>query len=323
VTDREKYGLRGAVHSLRHEFAELDFATEQWQPPRHYSVTVFLRDGRLDQTETHNPDGSVVQSVYLYDGAGRLVEIRSGDSAWTNHYDDLGRIARVTGPSGDRERVRYEADGRHMRIQLVPPEFQARNTLFSCGVEGSEHSYNAQGTVEVHTLFDTVGRAVEMQFLNAAGGLLNRVVCTYDSEGRLLREAQIPGGALQLRDRLLMRMAGLGGEMSSVEYQYDSEGQRIAADRCLGKVMNERMTWRYDQSGNKIEETHDETKHELAMGLTGMKSVKESRSRHSVRFEYQYDEQGNWTEQVVSTRPEPNPNFQRQNIQRRVLTYWG
>jgi YD repeat-containing protein len=322
VTDREKYGLRGDVHSLRQEFAELDFTTEGWLPARHSSVTVFLRDGRLDHIENHNPDGSVVRSVYRYDSAGRLTEMRSGDSSWTHHYDDLGRIVRVIGPSGDLERFRYETNGSRLRIQLVPSETQARNAMFSCGVEGSEHSYSAQGTVEIHTLYDTAGHTVEIRFLNAGGGLLNRVVCMYDPEGRLLREGQIPGEALPIRDLLLMQMAGLGGEISSTEYEYDSQGRRIVANRCLGKVMNERVARRYDQFGNKIEETHDETKCDLSVGPTGMKPDKESHSCQSVRFEYQYDEQGNWTEQVVSTRPEPNPNFQPQNVHRRVITYW-
>lgn len=323
MTDREKYGLRGAVHSLREEFAELNFTTEQWLPPRHSCITAFLRDGHLDQTEFHNPDDSVVQSVYHYDSRGRLAEIRSGDSVMTHLYDDLGRLARVTCRTGDRERFRYQADGSRLRIQFVPPEMQARNVMFGCSVEGSEHSYSAHGAAEVHTLYDTSGRAMEMRFLNCRGGLLNRAVFAYDSEGRLVREAQVLGAAARLRARVLMRLAGLSRQqISSVEYQYDPEGRRIAARSRLGKVMDERVIWCYDQFGNKIEEAHEEVRRELALGLTGMKTASERRSCRYVCFEYQYDEQGNWTEQVVSTRPEENPNFQPQNIRRRLLTYW-
>ena len=41
------------------------------------------------------------------------------------------------------------------------------------------------------------------------------------------------------------------------------------------------------------------------------------------RFEYVYDAQGNWTERIVSHRVEPNPDFQRGNIERRALTYYA
>ena len=40
------------------------------------------------------------------------------------------------------------------------------------------------------------------------------------------------------------------------------------------------------------------------------------------RFEYTYDAQGNWTERVVGSRLEPNPNFQRSNVERRQLSYY-
>jgi hypothetical protein len=40
------------------------------------------------------------------------------------------------------------------------------------------------------------------------------------------------------------------------------------------------------------------------------------------RFEYRYDAQGNWTERVVSYRLEPNPDFQRSNVERREITYY-
>ena len=42
-----------------------------------------------------------------------------------------------------------------------------------------------------------------------------------------------------------------------------------------------------------------------------------------VRFEYQYDAHGNWTERVVSQRLEPNADERPSNIERRTISYYG
>jgi YD repeat-containing protein len=41
-----------------------------------------------------------------------------------------------------------------------------------------------------------------------------------------------------------------------------------------------------------------------------------------VRFQYQYDAYGNWTERIVSQRLEPNADMRPSNIERRTITYY-
>jgi hypothetical protein len=41
-----------------------------------------------------------------------------------------------------------------------------------------------------------------------------------------------------------------------------------------------------------------------------------------VRFEYQYDAYGNWTERVVSQRMEPNTDERPSNVERRTIAYY-
>jgi len=41
------------------------------------------------------------------------------------------------------------------------------------------------------------------------------------------------------------------------------------------------------------------------------------------RFDFLYDVHGNWTERVVSYRLEPNPDFQRSNVERSAITYYA
>jgi hypothetical protein len=40
-----------------------------------------------------------------------------------------------------------------------------------------------------------------------------------------------------------------------------------------------------------------------------------------VKFEYQYDAHGNWTERIVSQRLEPNADERPSNIERRTIAY--
>ena len=53
-----------------------------------------------------------------------------------------------------------------------------------------------------------------------------------------------------------------------------------------------------------------------------LRSAKETSHTQLTRLEYKYDAQGNWTELVVWSRLEPNPNFQRSNVERRQFTYY-
>jgi FtsZ-binding cell division protein ZapB len=41
------------------------------------------------------------------------------------------------------------------------------------------------------------------------------------------------------------------------------------------------------------------------------------------QLEYLYDEHENWIERIVSFRSESKPNFQRSNIERRIINYYS
>jgi hypothetical protein len=51
--------------------------------------------------------------------------------------------------------------------------------------------------------------------------------------------------------------------------------------------------------------------------------TKEISHTQNTRFEYTYDAGGNWTEKVLWSRLEPNPNFQLSNMERREITYYA
>ena len=80
----------------------------------------------------------------------------------------------------------------------------------------------------------------------------------------------------------------------------------------------------YDEHGNTTEHTEEHESCKIGIDEEGNPhTTPDHASRQYLRFEYQYDTHGNWTERVVWTRIEPNPNFERSNIERREIAYYS
>jgi hypothetical protein len=90
-----------------------------------------------------------------------------------------------------------------------------------------------------------------------------------------------------------------------------------------GTLSEDRTTYRYDDLHDEpIEEATEHKSREANLDDDGAVHYKSASVtiQHN-RFEYIYDAQGNWTERMVSYQTEPNPDFQRSNIERRTITY--
>ena len=113
MSDLTKWKVDGPVHTLRTEFAEWDLSLEQWQPARPPIFSRFHPDGRIRESEFHNPDGSISRSTYAYDSVGLLQEVRfemdrAPPSKMIYSYDERGWQARVVGV--DRDGTERELD---------------------------------------------------------------------------------------------------------------------------------------------------------------------------------------------------------------------
>src|SRR5438105_3856258 len=178
----KEWKLRGAVRTLRTEFAEWDIAKEQWQSPRRSSVSQLRPDGRVDEQVDHNPNGSISRSRHSYDEAGRLLEstFQLDDGPITKNvyrYDDLGRIVRnfrVDGEGIEREAeiYSYGPDGRKTRLQFVPKLENSTACSTMYGVEGAQQGYGAEGVTTITTLYDDRGGSSEALFHNDSGALI-------------------------------------------------------------------------------------------------------------------------------------------------------
>ena len=349
MTDLANWKVHGSVHTLRTEFAEWNLSLEQWQATRHRNLVRFHPDGRISENEAYNPDGSIVRSSYVYDAAGRIQETRfEVNGAVTSKgvycYREDGRLARIismdqAGIERESESYRYSEVGKKTKVYFIPK--QDPNVLFGCGIEGTTHSYSAPGAATVTTRYDERGQPHEVLFHDDGQRLLRRVIFTRDSTGRLIREEMhfgeqipFPGMEKELenasaadRERALAMIANLFGPnkvMSSTTYAYDAKGRLVERRTCTGQLADRRSTFRYDDHDNPIAEASEDNSREMQTDEKGnLHPTKESSHKQNVRFEYRYDAQGNWTERIVWSRWESNPNFERSNIERRDITYYA
>lgn len=296
--------FRGPVRTVQTQFAEWDPESGDWQPLRTRAVESFRRDGQLGETEYHNPDGSTSRHIRIYDDSGRLTE-----EQWRPHdvltkrslhtYDAQGRPASLRtvdadGTERETERYRYDDRGRKTKVALlVAPERGGANAVHY-GIEGTDTAYSAPGATTSITSYDERGLPSEVSFVDAQGATVSRVLFSRDGDGRLLSERLESMTELTaFEDRTVL----------VATYAYDEKGRQNEIVRRLGQLAEDRTTLRYDDFDNPVEQ----------VCVDGS----------CVRFEYQYDACGNWTERVAWARTGPGTDERRSSIERRTITYYG
>lgn len=353
MTDLTRWSLRGPVRTLRTESAEWNPEVGDWWPLESRSVATFRADGQLSEIEHHNPDGSVPRQVRVYDEGGRLAE----SQCWSNDlltrrvvhtYDASGRsVSAATvdaaGARHETERCRYDENGRKTKVVFltVPDTGGVSCSTGSCGtmysVEGTDVAYSAPGATTITTLYDEHERPSEVVFRDASNAAINRVVFARDPDGRVLSERMeftdlggLLGPAVDAtlpsdERAALMELvkAAFDGQMfSHATYAYDEKGRRVETTRRMGKLSEERVTVRYDDFDNPVDEVRSDVSREMRMD-DGVVKNEESRSHvQHVRFDYRYDAHGNWTERVVLHRSGPDADERPSNIERRTIAYY-
>jgi YD repeat-containing protein len=345
MSDLAKWKLRGPVRTVRSEWAEWDAAREAWTAPRRFTVTEFRADGKIGSNETHNADGSIARTAYRYDERGRLLEVQRGDASNLIYsYDESGRHVRTMsvdadGGSRESESCRYDSTGRKTKVSVL--HTPALNVEVMQGVEGTDTSFSAPGATTSTTIYDERELPQEVLLHDANHAMVRRVTFTRDREGRVLSEAVEFGGQFpfanmqkELGERsspeeaaslaALLTHAFGGRMMHSTTYAYDRHGRVLERSTRMGTLGETRSTYRYDDRDNPIEEIVENQSREIGANADGtVRTSNESVRAHIVRMEYQYDREGNWTERIVSSRMDPNPNFERSNVERRQITYYA
>src|SRR5262249_26012289 len=155
-------------------------------------------------------------------------------------------------------------------------------------------------------------------FHDAGGRVMQRVTIERDVHGRVLREemrsgeggvkadveAALLGAATEAPEAAEMIAQLFGGHnaIASTAYVYDADRRLVERVHEFCGLSKERSTYRYDDRGNRIEEIHEESSHDLSLDEQGSLARTNERShRRHLRFDLTYDNRGNWIEKMVWT----------------------
>lgn len=342
----EQWHVVGPVKALSRSIADWDADSQAWTRGRQFADVAFRRDGQVETSVFHNPDGTRVVTTNRYDASGNLDESETrvgeipGRHLWYER-DATGRLTAAYESQGDARRlietVRYGSDGVRTSVVHLPGPINGIDPGY--GVEGSETFYSVPGALTQTTVCDATDRPIRVEFRDADGTALNTIEFTRDARGDVLREecrftGDIPPpmrAALSARSDgvsatmlATLRAAFADGLFHLVAFVRDPNGRVVSSTRRHGTMSEERTEFTYDERGNVTEQTSHQDRHDIgpdeASGAIVARNHQESTSR--TRFEYAYDDHSNWTERIVSSGVGPDGEMRRTNVERRRISYW-
>jgi YD repeat-containing protein len=185
--------------------------------------------------------------------------------------------------------------------------------------------------------FNEQDQPLEWQVYDANQNLLNRLIRTYDENGRVAEirytienflsalptEAQQqfvaePGAA----DRIMEGFTQPLGELRNftrVTFNYDDAGRIIEKHRHVGYSLETTTKITYNDHSDKLEE-RESTTGDLNPPRHCDRSSPAPFPNQDTRYSYKYDNFGNWTEQRTGSLASPNDV----TVTRRIIVYdWG
>ncbi len=349
MTERERWGLWGTVHScrLQRTWYSRQCGADACDTEERGDTTVleFRADGALVRRSHHNPDGSEWTTTYEYNDAGRLTAARSEDGRGLvdiqiYEYDTPGRLIRVLARSqggGDRivESYAYSETGGKKKTLHVDVAAQRPDTHYAWGVEGTDSAYSAPGAATLETRYNERDQPTDVFFRNTAGRLLSRVEFHYDEAGHMVEEVQTNGEEAlppemlaslnQTQLETVRALFGAGGKPIQRTHRYDGQGRRAETRSRIGPLGGDSKTTSYNDHGDQIREVHEHEAREYGIDDEGRLAdtpTRESVSRSEARFRYDYDARGNWVLKIVEGRGYADQDFTLSSLERRTITYF-
>ena len=346
ASDREQYGLRGPVKTCVEETTYGGGIASDGTPNpelTRWSQKEYDVNGHLVANRDRNPDGSMWMVRNTYDASGKLIKTTSGKdgeppTVSTYVYDDQQRLTSIisSGARNNPVTFRYDERGRKTKVQVSRAEDYRANVATCCSpLEAADMPPNLPGGGTAVTTYDENDRPTEVQVRNAQGEVVNRAVRIYDQQGNIEEEKQILDDPLtiipaearasisatsatsaeELRAQLVKLLAGHEGA-TSTSYIYDAQG-RIKETRQRFFNHEERIEITYNEQGDKAVEVTQAPQ-------TGSEQEQNAlpAENSEARYSYQYDEHGNWTEQITSYSSNPGRTFETSSTIRRTLTYF-
>ena len=287
-----------------------------------------------------------MHTSWTYNGAGRVAEVRRWSNTWSTLtrclYDSHGRPLRTIDIAPDgTERIAetwgMDELGRPMVVQFLPAAASAPASKYDDD-EITAARYGVPAAVTATSIYDGDGLLIEVRYHDLSHSLLFTVSLTRDSDGRIVLQEERFTDLLHSGKELDEKLASAPEEdqrkfkelmdaafddqcFTTVSYERDANGRVLASVRRMGALDETRSTYAYDVSGNLVERVDDETSTELALDDTRVITRQEKSTCRHWRFDYVYDDRGNWTERISLFQD--GGDFQRSQIERRTLTYYS
>ena len=360
MSDREKAGLHGPVRTCVEEAILPDNG-------KHLTTWEYSPDGKIliFTARMGNSDGTEWITTQTYDATGRLTKTISGNSREPGVesvyiYDGVGRLVSITNSphEGDRIDFHFDEQGHKTATQSFGLKTleRARTTAYAVSAwdaAGAGAGVPIGGSIV--SIYDGHDEPAEARVLDSAGQTLTRFVRTFDANGRVVEENQerenpglmfaerfSSGDRARIDDKEMealnkaatTMLSGLRG--TGTTYTYDAQG-RIVESRERNFIFEKTTTILYNAQGDKSEERTKITSNSvIPVGVTfsidenggfvpqqpqaGESSSAGFPSEDSkLLYSYQYDSYGNWVEQTVIHDSRPDEPL---SVNRRKLTYY-
>jgi YD repeat-containing protein len=348
MSDREKAGLRGPVQQCIEQRTTPAFHNV----PDYRIIQRYTAEGKLLQSTTAKVFDSGSQefsTTFTYDSAGRLKKAitTSPDSPTidsTYNYDDDHRLISITGHPAQVFTFQYDDQGRKTRV--LTPQVQLDSPLLvttsiSIGaIEGEDPYLPIPSGGQAKTLFNQNNEPIEWQIIDANGNVLNKLIRTYDENGRVteLRYTMenvllsLPAEAREeisaqpgAAEELAKQFAAFFGEQRNfmrTTYKYDGNGRLTEKHTYMGPSMETVTKIAYNDHSDKSEEQT------ITIGDPNDPGKEPSSEppppalppshTSETRYSYKYDSFDNWTEQVVSS----STGASNVSVTRRTIVYY-
>ena len=346
MTDRDKAELQGPVRTVLNEQT---FSGPNGQQSILSQTTEYAHDGRILERRTSNSDGSIWVTRYTYYPDARLFKTVSGkpgsaaDSQTTYLYDDARRLVGVESGDNDKATYKYDEKGQKSFIETYDAKPLPPNTAYAPHWEGSDLGFAPYPGGTLTTSYDEQGIATGAELHSADGTLLWHIVRKFDAEGRVILEEQTADAPQvdlpeEFRSKLNPDQIKSVGTMIArmqnivISYSCDAQGRRTERHRSGGVFGDQVTVTTYNDHGDKASER--ETM--VMRSDTGPWNITEAGAfipagkpnppqpplSSETQYAYQYDQYGNWTEQTMVSRSQPDAPFQPGTVIRRKLTYY-
>jgi hypothetical protein len=340
MSDREKAGLRGPVKTCVVETTALPDGN------KYSTATEYSPDGRLLTSRNTNADGSEWVRTVTYHADGRLAKTVSGKMGEPGNeslyaYDGSGRLLSITNQPEKGGRIDFQYDGQNRKTtESFHPETlkRAQNTSYvgSLWDAAVEAGIGVPIGGNISTIYNDKDLSTEAQLRDGQGRIVTRIVRSYDANGRIKEEKQIQENpALFFVDKFgadgqpqptAAQLEAMNGAMKSmlngrngtgISYVYDAQG-RVTEMRYRSSWFAKDTTTSYNEHGDKSEERETMTSNStvpvgvpfsidengtLVQDHPAAKAAEvpdQLSGETKVSYVYQYDNYGNWTQQTVN-----------------------